>query len=129
MNNILLLLDGLRGEGSVELAADMPDAPPGTSVLAVLQGYNTAAVGLDPPSYYQASSEFIPWRIDFPGGVNLQNLHIRLVYYDRSLVPGAGAGSMLPITGFSWYADQNQFSAESNWHCQLCIEYNESLKK
>jgi hypothetical protein len=125
MNNIMLLLDGIRGNSSIELPAQMPDPPPGSSVLAILQGLNTAIIGLDPQSYYQASTKFVPWTIEFPGGMNLRNLRFRLCYYDRSLVPAAGPGSILPIDGYSWFAEQNEFSKESNWHCQVCVEYNE----
>lgn len=120
MNNVMLLLEGIRGDFCIETPAQMPEAPPGTCLLAVLQGLNTAAIGSDLPMLYQASPEYAPWKLEFPRGTNVQNLTFRLCYYDRTAAPG----SILPITGFSWFVQQNEYSMESNWHCQLLFEYN-----
>lgn len=122
MNNIFLVIYGERGNSSVVFPTQMPPVP--LSVLAVLQGYNgLPGTPEDGINLYQASPQFKPWSIDFPQGLNLQYIRMRLYYYDRSLIPGAGSGNILPVTGFTWFAAQNQFSKESNWHAQLLIQY------
>jgi len=124
LNNIFVIIDGVRGNSSVEFPVQMPPEP--LSILAVLQGFNNLPGGLeDGITLYQASPEFTPWYIDFPQGINMLTMRIRLAYYDRSLVPGAGPGSILPVTGFSWFAEQNEFSKQSNWHAELSVEYSD----
>lgn len=121
MNNIFVVLDGIRGNSSVEFPVQMPPEP--LSILAVLQGHNSLPGNLeDGITLYQASPEFAPWYVDFPQGINLLDIRIRLAYYDRSLVPALGPGSILPVTGFSWFAEQNEFSKQSNWHAVISIE-------
>lgn len=81
LTNIYVMLYGISGNSSVDFPIQMQSAP--MSVIAVLHGHNQLTGDTeDGMAMYKSTDKSQPWYIDFPGGINLATLDVRLMQYN-----------------------------------------------
>jgi hypothetical protein len=126
LTTVFLTFNGIHSIDGINVPYGIPQCD--GVVMAALHGFNNnPGMETDGLYLYQTTSEHGPdYTISFPNGYNMNTLHVQLYYYNRSVVPGAGPGSMDLLTlGFNWFANQNAFSKESNWHGVFKIEFSD----